>query len=108
MLDLTATEAAAISVVLTILIGFLERSLTLRSMWTAIRESLVQTSAIFLIAACAKIFVSFVALTGAAGAVASFVADAGLPPARPARRVRPPPSRPRPPSRRRPRSTISW
>lgn len=74
----TATEAAAVSVVLTILIGFLEGSLTLRSMWTAIRESLVQTSAIFLIAACAKIFVSFVALTGAAGMVSQWVADAGL------------------------------
>ena len=76
----TATEAAAISVVLTILIGFFERTLTLRSMWTAIRESLVQTSAIFLIAACAKIFVSFVALTGAAGMVSQWVADAGLSP----------------------------
>lgn len=76
----TATEAAAISVVLTILIGFFERSLTLRSMWTAIRESLVQTSAIFLIAACAKIFVSFVALTGAAGMVSQWVAEAGMSP----------------------------
>ena len=76
----TATEAAAISVVATIVIGFLQRTLTLGKVWIAVRESLVQTSAIFLIAACAKIFVSFVALTGAAGAVASFVADAGLPP----------------------------
>ena len=76
----TATEAAAISVVLTILIGFLERSLTLRSMWAAIRDSLIQTSAIFLIAACAKIFVSFVALTGAAGMVSQWVAGAGLSP----------------------------
>lgn len=76
----TATEAAAISVVLTILIGFFEGSLTLVSMWAAIRDSLIQTSAIFLIAACAKIFVSFVALTGAAGMVSQWVAEAGLSP----------------------------
>jgi C4-dicarboxylate transporter, DctM subunit len=74
----TATEAAAISVVLTILIGLFEGSLTLPRMWVAIRESLVQTSAIFLIAASAKIFVSFIALTGTAGMVAQWVADAGL------------------------------
>lgn len=76
----TATEAAAISVVLTIVIGFVQRTLTPAALWSAIRESLVQTSAIFLIAACAKIFVSFVALTGSAGAVSGWVADAGLPP----------------------------
>ena len=76
----TATEAAAVSVVVTILIGFAQRTLTLSTMWAAVRESLVQTAAIFLIAACAKIFVSFVALTGSAGMVASWVADAGLPP----------------------------
>ncbi|WCR10815.1 TRAP transporter large permease [Paracoccus stylophorae] len=76
----TATEAAAVSVVLTILIGFAQRTLTLASMWGAIRESLIQTAAIFLIAACAKIFVSFVALTGSAGAVVSWVTEAGLPP----------------------------
>ena len=49
-------------------------------MWAAIRDSLIQTSAIFLIAACAKIFVSFVALTGAAGMVSQWVAEAGLSP----------------------------
>lgn len=76
----TATEAAAISVVLTALIGFAQRTLSPRTMWSAVRESLLQTSAIFLIAACAKIFVSFVALTGAAGTVTSWVTDAGLPP----------------------------
>ena len=76
----TATEAAAISVVATILMGFLQRTLSLASLWTAMRESLIQTAAIFLIAACAKIFVSFVALTGSAGTLSTWVTDAGLPP----------------------------
>ncbi|MDO5705397.1 MAG: TRAP transporter large permease [Paracoccus sp. (in: a-proteobacteria)] len=74
----TATEAAAISVVLTTLIGFAQRTLNLSTMWIAVRESLVQTSAIFLIAACAKIFVSFVALTGSASAVSQWVAGMEL------------------------------
>lgn len=76
----TATEAAAVSVVLTVAIGFGQRRLTLATLWSAVRESLLQTSAIFLIAACAKIFVSFVALTGSAGMVSGWIADAGLPP----------------------------
>ncbi|MCF3973406.1 TRAP transporter large permease [Paracoccus salsus] len=75
---LTATEAAAVCVVLTVGIGFAQRRLTLDVLWRAIRESLVQTAAIFLIAAAAKIFVSFMALTGSAGAVLGWVENAGL------------------------------
>ncbi|MBM3604436.1 MAG: TRAP transporter large permease [Alphaproteobacteria bacterium] len=74
----TATEAAAVSVVMTTAIGFAQRRLTLDVFWRAIRESLVQTAAIFLIAGAAKIFVSFVALTGLAGAVVGWVSDAQL------------------------------
>lgn len=76
----TATEAAAVSVALTIVIGFLQRTLTLANMWSAIRDSLTQTASIFLIAACAKVFVSFVALTGSAATVVSLVTSADLPP----------------------------
>ena len=74
----TATEAAAISVVLTALIGLFQRTLSLGKLWGAVRESLVQTSAIFLIAAAAKIFVSFVALTGSASAISQWVASMEL------------------------------
>lgn len=74
----TATEAAAVSVVLTVAIGFAQRRLTLEVLWRAIRESLGQTAAIFLIAGAAKIFVSFVALTGVAGAVVGWVSDAQM------------------------------
>jgi tripartite ATP-independent transporter DctM subunit len=74
----TATEAAAISVLLTALIGLLQRTLSLRQLWVAIRDSLEQTAAIFLIAASAKIFVSFVALTGSAALLADWVASMDL------------------------------
>ena len=69
----TATEAAAISLSATIAIGFLQRRLTMRGLWESLRETCVQTSAIFLIAAGAKIFVAFVALTGMASAVVGAV-----------------------------------
>lgn len=69
----TATEAAAVSVIATIAIGLGQRRLTLRSTWDAIRSTVVQSAAIFLIAASAKIFVAFVALTGVAGQVVAWV-----------------------------------
>ena len=69
----TATEAAAISLSATIVIGFLERRLSLRDLWESLLETCVQTSAIFLIAAAAKIFVAFIALTGAASAAVGAV-----------------------------------
>ena len=74
----TATEAAAISVVFATLIGFVQRKLTLAGLWDAVKETCVQTSAIFLIAAAAKIFVAFVALTGVAGVIVGAVTDAQL------------------------------
>lgn len=75
---LTATEAAAVCVVLTLVIGFAQGRLTPDVLLRAVRESLVQTSAIFLIAAAAKIFVSFVGLTGMADAVVGWAEGAGL------------------------------
>jgi tripartite ATP-independent transporter DctM subunit len=59
----TPTEAAAVSLSLAIVIGFLRRHLTMASLIDALRETLLQTSMIFLIAIGAKIFVSFVSLT---------------------------------------------
>lgn len=75
---LTATEAAAVCVVLTLVIGFAQGRLTPDVLLRAVRESLVQTSAIFLIAAAAKIFVGFVGLTGMADAVVGWAEGAGL------------------------------
>ena len=74
----TATEAAAVCVVSATLIGFAQGKLNWSGLWEAVKETCVQTSAIFLIAASAKIFVAFVALTGVAGTIVGFVSEAQL------------------------------
>ncbi|MGB5864801.1 MAG: TRAP transporter large permease [Sulfitobacter sp.] len=74
----TATEAAAVCVVAATLIGFAQRKLTLPDLWSAVKETCIQTSAIFIIAACAKIFVAFIALTGVAPVIVQAVTDAQL------------------------------
>ncbi|SEN10946.1 TRAP transporter large permease [Palleronia pelagia] len=76
----TATEAAAISVSLAVAIGFIQRKLTLRGLWESLRETCIQTTSIFLIAAGAKIFVAFIALTGVAPDIVQAVTDAELSP----------------------------
>lgn len=75
----TATEAAAVSVTLAALVGFAQRRLTLAALWESLRETCVQTAGIFLIAAGAKIFVAFIALTGVAPALVGSVTAAELP-----------------------------
>ncbi|WP_269586119.1 TRAP transporter large permease [Roseibium sp. Sym1] len=74
----TATEAAAVCVSVALLIGFLQRRLTMRSVVEALRETVIQTTSIFIIAAGAKIFVAFVALTGVAGDIVTAVQQAEL------------------------------
>lgn len=74
----TATEAAAVCVSVAIIIGFAQRKLDVRGLFEALRETCVQTASIFLIAAAAKIFVAFVALTGVAPAIVEFVTAADL------------------------------
>ncbi len=59
----TPTEAAAISMFVAILIGFGRRRLNAGNLLIALKETAVQTAAIFLIAISAKVFVSFVSLT---------------------------------------------
>ena len=76
----TATEAAAICVSAAVAIGFAQRKLTVAALVEALRETAVQTTAIFLIAAGAKIFVAFIALTGVAGDIVQAVTDAQLSP----------------------------
>ncbi|UWQ24314.1 TRAP transporter large permease [Leisingera aquaemixtae] len=72
----TATAAAAVSVVLTMLIGLAQRQLDLSGIWQAVRETCVQTAAIFFVAAGAKIFVAAIALTGMAPALVEWVSEA--------------------------------
>ncbi|MFZ7092440.1 TRAP transporter large permease [Primorskyibacter sp. 2E233] len=74
----TATEAAAISVSVTLVIGFMQRKLTIAEVIDALRETVIQTTSIFIIAAGAKIFVAFIALTGVAGDIVGWVQDANL------------------------------
>lgn len=75
----TATEAAAISMALAILIGFGRGRLTKTKMITALRDTATQTSAIFLIAMGAKIFVSFVSLTRIAPTMLEGLQQSGAP-----------------------------
>ena len=72
----TATAAAAVSVVLTVVIGLAQRQLDLANIWQAVRETCVQTGAIFFVAAGAKIFVAAIALTGMAPALVEWVSQA--------------------------------
>jgi len=74
----TATEAAAVCLSAAIVIGMLQRQLTLKDIWDAVRDTCLQTAAIFFIAAGAKIFVAFVALTGVAPALVDMVTNAEL------------------------------
>lgn len=75
----TATEAAAVSFATGTVIAFATRRITMRGFIAALGETASQTAAIFLIAAAAKIFVSFVALTGVAHVMVDLVqlADPG-------------------------------
>ncbi|MEO3415760.1 TRAP transporter large permease [Roseovarius sp. CAU 1744] len=76
----TATEAAAVCVSAAVAIGFAQGKLDLSGLIKSLRETCIQTASIFLIAAAAKIFVAFIALTGVAPAIVGFVTDAQLSP----------------------------
>lgn len=74
----TATEAAAVCLSAAVVIGVLQGQLSAADIWQAMRETCMQTSSIFFIAAGAKIFVAFVALTGVAPALVEAVTEAQL------------------------------
>ena len=74
----TATESAAVCLAAAVLIGLVQGKLTARSLLEALRETAIQTSSIFLIAAAAKIFVAFIALTNVAPAIVDAVTAAEL------------------------------
>ncbi|CUH68814.1 Neu5Ac permease [Thalassovita autumnalis] len=75
----TATEAAAVCVTAATLIGFAQGTLTFTGLWDSVKETCVQTAAVFFIAAGAKVFVSFIALTGIAPVIVETVSGADLP-----------------------------
>jgi tripartite ATP-independent transporter DctM subunit len=75
----TATEAAAISAFAVIIIGALQKRLNWQQFILSVKETCTQTTSIFFIAAGAKIFVGFVALTGMAPALVGLVETADVP-----------------------------
>ncbi|MES9971785.1 MAG: TRAP transporter large permease [Candidatus Thiodiazotropha sp.] len=74
----TATEAAAVSAFAAIMIGTLQKKLSWNQFIHSVKETATQTTTIFFIAAGAKIFVGFVALTGMAPALVGVVETADL------------------------------
>jgi tripartite ATP-independent transporter DctM subunit len=74
----SATEAAAVSAVLATIVGFVQRKLSLKVFFDCLKETCVQTASIFIIAASAKIFVAFVALTGVSNDLLNAVSGAEL------------------------------
>ena len=70
----TATEAAAVSLAAATIVALVLRRIDIAGVITSLRETAEQTAAIFIIAAAAKLFVAFVALTGVANSLVAVVA----------------------------------
>jgi tripartite ATP-independent transporter DctM subunit len=69
----TATEAAAVSLLVAVIVSVALRRIDMPGLWESMRETAYQTAALFLIAAAAKTFVTFVSLTGIAHVMVDFV-----------------------------------
>jgi len=76
----TATEAAAFSLLFATLLGIARGRIGFRDVVPMIRETIATTGAIFLIAACAKIFVALIALTGLSGSLLNVLEAVGVGP----------------------------
>jgi len=71
----TATEAAAMSVAFLLVYGLASRTLSFSEIFVSLRSTASQTAALFLIAVGAKIFVSFVSLSGVTREFAAFISE---------------------------------
>jgi len=71
----TATEAAAMSVAFLLFYGLAWRTLSIPMIIGALKATAAQTSALFFIAVGAKIFVSFVSLSGVTREFAAFITE---------------------------------
>ena len=69
----TPTEAAGIGASATLVLGFVLRRLNLAKMLSALKESVYQTSMIFVIAIGGTLFVNFIALTGLANEITHWI-----------------------------------
>lgn len=74
----TATEAAAVSLMFTFGFGVMSRRLKWATFIESMRETAYQSASLFFIAVGAKIFVSFVSLTGVTSLLVDWVSHAGL------------------------------
>ncbi|WP_172298948.1 TRAP transporter large permease [Pseudoruegeria sp. HB172150] len=73
------TEAAAVGAGLVILIGFVSRTLSLRDLWVASRQSVVTTATVMLILIAAHMINPFLALSHIPSAVGEFLISLNLP-----------------------------
>lgn len=76
----TATEAAALALMFAIVLGLARGNFRLRDLIGVIQEVTVTTSVIFFIAACAKVFVALIALTGLSNDLVTAVGETDLGP----------------------------
>lgn len=76
----TATEAAALSLLFATGLGIWRGHIRFRDVIPLLRETMSTTGAIFFIAACAKIFVAFIALTGLSNSLVGLLDNAAIGP----------------------------
>ena len=76
----TATEAAAISLLFATLLGMARGLIKISDVIPLLRETMTTTGAIFFIAACAKIFVALIALTGLSNSLVGLLDNASIGP----------------------------
>ncbi len=76
----TATEAAALSLLFAIILGVVRGKMRLTDIVPLLRETMATTGAIFFIAACAKIFVALIALTGLSNSLVGLLGSADIGP----------------------------
>ncbi|WP_319824042.1 TRAP transporter large permease [Thalassovita sp.] len=76
----TATEAAALSLLFATGLGIWRGHIRLRDVVPLLRETMATTGAIFFIAACAKIFVALIALTGLSNSLVGLLDNASIGP----------------------------
>ena len=74
------TQAAGVGTAAAILIGVVRRSLDLKRMWLAIKDTLLITAMIMTIVAGATVFGHFMAVTGIPGAASDFLSGLPVPP----------------------------
>jgi C4-dicarboxylate transporter DctM subunit len=74
----TPTEAAGIGAAATLILGLLLGRLNLRRIFDALKESVFQSSMIFVIAIGGKLFVNFIALTGMAADITQWIDTSGV------------------------------